>query len=649
MSEPVHLFETTLRDGSYEILSQFTAEDTAYIAGMLDAAGVKYIEVCHSHGIGSEQYHQPPFRPKVRATADDQAHMEAAQAVVKNAIWGVLLGTGRGFTPAQEIRKLSKYGMGFVRLALWPDDGFTLCPEYIDEAKSQGLIVSLNLMQTYTLSVSEVAAGAADAAKRGADWFYIVDSAGGMTTSEVREYVRAVRDASGMTVGLHAHNNIGLAVANSLAAIEAGATLVDSSLQGIGRATGNPPTEQLLLLLQRLGHELQVDRDTILSMGEMSRSLFAERGNDPTHFVSGTARLHSRHVANLVRVAKQRGRSPRELLRLVGAEVNARNLISKNALPEALVDALCEQTPPSSIGAVPQGVVERVALGIERDSRVDLSTAVESLFVRSEKRHKPSVLHLVAAATFPFAAPLPWETGDYVGLTLPVTALSAEAAKQDRLINVLLIDPRLNLAVEPKAELRLAYPFDALCADATADLAAACAADGQLVWLGDLDEETRASVQWRLRERGVTSQSGTPCPASPKVIVAVSGAGWTGTVGPRDTVVLCGRTPVSRSVVDQARATGAVVLRPALGPAIGAKVLALACCATRLGQPLQPRAFAEVTAVDSWIAPGSSDAVVDSLIAPTQVLDPGSRTVREVALAAAAVRTRRLAGGEGPL
>src|SRR6185369_12016470 len=102
----------------------------------------------------------------------------------------------------------------------------------------------------------------------------------------------------------HTHNNTGFAMANTLAAIEAGAQLVDSTLQGIGRATGNPSTEQLLLALQRLGHERQIEREPILKLGDLARSLFAEKGNNPTHFVSGAGKIHSRNVPPLLKMAQ---------------------------------------------------------------------------------------------------------------------------------------------------------------------------------------------------------------------------------------------------------------------------------------------------------------------------------------------------------
>jgi 4-hydroxy 2-oxovalerate aldolase len=145
---------------------------------------------------------------------------------------------------------------------------------YVERAHELGLIVSINCMQTYILPPREIGRLAAMTRSAGADWWYVVDSAGGMQPAEVRQYVRAVLDASDIAVGLHAHNNLGMAVANSLAAVEEGAKLVDCTLNRLGRATGNAPTEQLILALQGKGHEQGIDVEPIARLSSMYRVRF---------------------------------------------------------------------------------------------------------------------------------------------------------------------------------------------------------------------------------------------------------------------------------------------------------------------------------------------------------------------------------------
>src|SRR4029077_3687645 len=112
---------------------------------------------------------------------------------------------------------LARYKMDFVRVAVLPEQLHTAeCRRAIERAKELGMIVSLNVMQSYASTPSELAASAKELAGHGLEWVYLGDSGGGMLPDEVKEYTRAVLDASGIQVGLHAHNNSGLALANSL-------------------------------------------------------------------------------------------------------------------------------------------------------------------------------------------------------------------------------------------------------------------------------------------------------------------------------------------------------------------------------------------------------------------------------------------------
>src|SRR5437016_4507196 len=117
MDQTVHLLETTLRDGSYEIDFQFMPEDTALIAGALDRAGVRYIEVS-SHGFGFRVNRwNEAVRPKGRPSSSDEDHLSAAQAVIKNALYGVIYGAGAEFVPIEELNALPPFGISFVRFA----------------------------------------------------------------------------------------------------------------------------------------------------------------------------------------------------------------------------------------------------------------------------------------------------------------------------------------------------------------------------------------------------------------------------------------------------------------------------------------------------------------------------------------------------
>lgn len=156
----------------------------------------------------------------------------------------------------------------------------------------------------------------ARAASFGADMVYLVDSAGGMLPSEVCTYLRAVRaEAPDVAMGFHGHNNLGLAVANSLVCAEEGVVMVDTSLQGFGRSAGNTPTEQFLSTLIRGGYEIDIDPIEAMHLGEtLIRPLIERRGLSSLDIAAGQAQFHSSYMPAVLNVAKRHRIDPRVLI-----------------------------------------------------------------------------------------------------------------------------------------------------------------------------------------------------------------------------------------------------------------------------------------------------------------------------------------------
>ena len=122
-----------------------------------------------------------------------------------------------------------------------------------DAVGELGYEVSVNLMRASGIPCESVRAAAAALHSSAAGTMYLADSFGALLPHDVRALVVAARSAFGGRVGFHAHDNLGLALANSLAAIEAGASLVDGFVHGMGRGGGNARTELLLAALSRGG------------------------------------------------------------------------------------------------------------------------------------------------------------------------------------------------------------------------------------------------------------------------------------------------------------------------------------------------------------------------------------------------------------
>ncbi len=630
---PVRLVETTLRDGSYAVDFQFTPADTAFIVSTLDAAGVSYIELCHGAGFRNEK---SPYKSKVRPAAIDEEHLEAAQRAVKRAKLGVICGAWA----TEDIDVLVRYGVGFVRIGLLPHElRLKESLAAIDAAKAAGLIVSVNMMQTQMLEVSEVAKIAGEYTKRGVDWLYVVDSAGGMMPDAVKAYVRAIVDSSDLVVGLHAHHNTGMALADSLAAIEAGATRCDSTLQGVGRGTGNPPTEELLLLLQGLGHGGDMAIDPILRLGDLARPLFEDKGQDPTYFASGVAQIHSSNVPLLMKHAEAQDRSPRAFLLEVGRNETKLIGVGVKTLPAEVTDPAIARTPKVWRPNVDDVVVDILAEQIARASGGDLAGLCESLFVTSAKSHKPSILHLVPADQLWFAGGVAWETEGWVGVTAPVGG--AGFVCKERGPSVLVVDPAVT-GVDVAAGQVVRYAFHRIVADATVDTVEAALG----VEVGPVSLEVTGPLRDLLASRLAESGISLAEPRNARVrVVDGSGNDWASSAHPGATIVFLGAQAGAGAAVGRARAAGARVIRPHLGRAVAGRVTALGGIATRVRTPATAE-IGSLKLVDAAVAATEDEIVVDDVAFPSQfVAGPGDRL--SIAKAVARQRLAAMVGSVG--
>ncbi len=293
----VVILDTTLRDGSYAIDFQFSLDDTRRIASELEAAGVKQIEIGHGWGLNAES------AGLGKAAHTDSEYIQAAREVIKDAKFGCF------FIPAVaragDLIMARDLGMDFVRIGNNITE-YTEQEDYITIAKNLGFSVSSNLLKSYVVSPEEFAGCAKHVGEMGADVAVLVDSAGGMTPREIRKYIRAARRVSKVNLGFHGHDNLGLANANVLAAVEERATVVDSTLQGIGRSAGNAVTESLALILEKSGFRTGLDAYMLMDTGErlIRPHLVSSGGFAPIDFILGIARFHSSFVPMVKEIAE---------------------------------------------------------------------------------------------------------------------------------------------------------------------------------------------------------------------------------------------------------------------------------------------------------------------------------------------------------
>jgi 4-hydroxy 2-oxovalerate aldolase len=315
MAEPrtVRVIDSTLRDGSHAKAHQFTAGQVARIAGGLDAAGVGTVEVSHGDGLGgsSLQYGRS-LEPQAKL-------LEAARQAMGNARLAVLLLPGIG--TVADLEEAAGHGASVARVATHVTEA-DICAQHIGWAREHGMEAIGFLMMAHMVSPPELVTQARKMQSYGAQCVYVVDSAGAMTPDDVRRRVAALRQALDpqVEVGVHAHNNLGVAIGNTLAAIGEGAGCVDGCACGLGAGAGNTQTEVLVAALDKLGIATGIDLLAVMDVAEDLVRPIMDRPQtiDRAALALGYAGVYSSFLLHAERAAARYGVPAHEILQKVG-------------------------------------------------------------------------------------------------------------------------------------------------------------------------------------------------------------------------------------------------------------------------------------------------------------------------------------------
>ena len=257
----VVIHDMSLRDGMHAKREQMSIEQMLSIATALDDAGVPLIQVTHGAGMGGNSL-QHGFAPH-----SNEEYITAVASRMKQAVVSVLLIPGLG--TMKELQSAFDCGARSVHVATHCTEADT-SPQHIAFARKLGMDTSGFLMMAHLNTPEGLAQQGKLMESYGAQTVYITDSAGYMLPGDVKARVSALRAVlkPETEIGFHGHHNMGMGIANSIAAIEAGATRIDASVAGLGAGAGNTPTEVFVAVCERMGIATGCDLFKLMDMAE---------------------------------------------------------------------------------------------------------------------------------------------------------------------------------------------------------------------------------------------------------------------------------------------------------------------------------------------------------------------------------------------
>lgn len=291
--------DPTLRDGNHAVRHELSAEQIAAYCKAADAAGVSIVEVGHGNGLGASSLQLG------ESLTPDPIALATARANLTKSKLGIHVIPGFA-TIERDLKPALELGVDVVRVASHCSEA-DICERHISFSRSMGVEVWGCLMMSHMISPALLLEQARKMESYGAEGVVFMDSAGHFLPEDVRQRVALLESNLSIAIGFHAHNNLGLAIANSMAAAEAGATLLDGCARGFGAGAGNAQLEVLVAVLERLGYSTGIDLYKILDAADLAEKTLMKEIPviRSVSVVSGLAGVFSGFMKPVTRIAKE--------------------------------------------------------------------------------------------------------------------------------------------------------------------------------------------------------------------------------------------------------------------------------------------------------------------------------------------------------
>ena len=264
MMSNIIISDPTLRDGNHAIQHKMTERQIAIYSAAADEAGIPIVEVGHGNGIGASSLQVG------ESLLDDCKMLTIARNNIKHSKLGIHVIPGFA-TINKDLKTALDIGVDVVRVASHCTEA-DITQRHISYVRDRGKEAYGVLMMSHMAPKEVLAEEALKMESYGAEAVILMDSAGAYLPSDVIEKVSELRNRLTIPVGFHAHNNLGLGIANSIAAAQAGATILDGTARGFGAGAGNAQLEVLVAVLEKLGYHTGIDLYKVLDAADIAEN-----------------------------------------------------------------------------------------------------------------------------------------------------------------------------------------------------------------------------------------------------------------------------------------------------------------------------------------------------------------------------------------